>query len=94
MTAKPIALEKARKAKALVQGQLRSLQQLLGVIVLHSGPITLDLEDIETTDPNRLVLVQLHGKVVIGLKDTGDQPLELTAIADRALADASEEPVQ
>lgn len=95
---KPIDIQRAAMAKRAVlakleatEQQLSSMQQLLGAIVLRTGPLDFCTDELETMDPRRLVIVNIRDRWVVGLKDTGEQPLELTALRDRALADASEE---
>lgn len=104
MTAKPVALEKARRAKQAALAKIehlemmnRSWQIMFGRLLERIGAkaVTYEVAELDAFDSGRVVIVDMsasHERVIVGLKDDGDQPLELTALRDRALADASEEP--
>lgn len=86
MTAKPVALARARAKRdaavaelADLRQKLDAMQQLLGAILERTGSLTFKTEELETMDPRRLIIVQLTAQDswVVGLKDDGEKPLEL-----------------
>lgn len=107
MTAKPTALSIARKRRdtalariAELEHQNRSFCMLLGAILERASKdgvnaVTFDITELEAIDPARLVLVEMfaQGKVVIGLKATGEEPLELD-LAKRAKEELEQPPME
>lgn len=86
MTAKPVALARARAKRdaavaelADLRQKLDAMQQLLGAILERTGSLTFKTDDLETMDPRRLIIVHLptHDSWVAGLKEDGEKPLEL-----------------
>ena len=105
MTAKPIALAKARAMRDAIkarneylEAQLRCMQQLLGCTLElgagASGSTTLYFsdDDLECFDPGRIVIIQMekHNQWIVGLKETSEQPLELDHLTKAALHAVSE----
>lgn len=104
MTAKPIALEKARKAKAAaftriaeLEQQVGNMQRILVVVFDHSNTeaVILDDDELVHADPNRIVIANLgeNGeKWVLGIKKNASDPLVIGAFAKKALEAVTELP--
>lgn len=108
MTAKPIARARAIAAKKRAIAELDELRtmnnsylMILGVLLDHvvGKCVTIDVAVLEAFDARRVAIAdasQKHGKVVIGLKETAESPIELEAFKKRALrlveAPPAEEP--
>lgn len=104
MTAKPIALAKAREAKARaftriaeLEQQVGNMQRLLVCVFDHSNAKAMILDDAELceADPNRLAIANLgqNGeKWVLGIKDNASDPLVIGAFAKKALEAVTELP--
>lgn len=100
MTAKPVALAAARRRRDAVlaqlqqaKDQLESMHMLLAAILARTGSLTFDTDEIESMDPNRLVIVEMQeqGAWVVGLKDDGSKPLELD-LSKQAMEAVTEKP--
>jgi hypothetical protein len=61
--------------------------------MMDAKSVTFGVDALEVFDRDRVTIVDMserYGKVIVGLKDTGDAPLELTALSNRALQAVSE----
>jgi hypothetical protein len=104
MTAKPVALARARAQKAAAFTKIAELEQRLGnmqrLIVCvfdHSNAKAMVLDDAElcAADPNRLAIANLGengDKWVLGVKENASDPLVIGAFAKKALEAVTEEP--
>jgi len=102
MTAKPIALAKAREAKARaftriaeLEQQVGNLQRLIVCIFDHSNTeaMVLDDEELCAADPNRAAMANIGadgGKWVVGVKKNASDPLVIGAFAKKALEAVTE----
>lgn len=104
MTAKPIALAKAREAKARafsriaeLELQNQNLTRLIVTIFDHSNAkaMVLDDEELCAADPNRIVIANVGSdgsKWVLGVKDHASDNITISTFANQALEAVSERP--
>jgi hypothetical protein len=104
MTAKPIALAKAREAKARAFSRIAELElqnaNLMRMIVCifdHSNAkaMILDDEELCAADPGRIAIANLGpdgSKWVLGVKENASDPITISTFAQQALEEASERP--